>query len=188
MSGSRRCSEDLPQRGLEVPCILHFESPKTQPPELLDKTKRLINVALSLKIELPLPSCGPDSSDHSSAAPQPSQVKIEPAHTDDDEPQLISCSMADVEQPPAKKQKYICKEFEDVIMGVELSDLQINKAPNLLKAQFPQLNGLKSTLLQNNSTGLLAVDEVKNKLQIVHCKARHHWIVTTTVKCTSGYY
>ena len=157
-----------------MPCILHFKSPKTQPPELLDKTKRLINVALSLKIELPLPSCGPESSDHSSAAPQPSQVKIEPAHTDDDEPQLISCSMTDVEQPPAKKQKYICKEFEDIIMGVELSDLQINKAQNLLKAQFPQLNGLESILLQNNSTGLLAVDEVKNKLQIVHCKARHH--------------
>ena len=68
-------------------------------------------------------------------------------------------------------------------MGVELSDLQINVTQNLLKARFPQLNGLRSTLLQNNSSSLLAVDEVKNELQIVHCKARHHWIVATTVKC-----
>ena len=104
-------------------------------------------------------------------------IKIEPAQTDD-ESQLFS--MADVDQPPTKKQKL------DIIMGVELSDLQINMAQNLLKAQFPQLNGLKSTLQQTKSTGLLPVDEVKNKLQIIHCKARHHWIVATTVKCTNN--
>ena len=65
-----------------------------------------------------------------------SQIKIELAHTDD-ESQIINCSKADVDQPPAKKQKYICKQFKDIIMGVELSDLQINMAQNfinLLKA------------------------------------------------------
>ena len=133
MSSCRRYSEDLPQGGLKVSCILHFESPKTQPLELLDKTQRLINVALSLKIGLPLPSCSPESSNASSAASQPSQIKIELAHTDD-ESQIINCSKADVDQPPAKKQKYICKQFKDIIMGVELSDLQINMAQNLLKA------------------------------------------------------
>ena len=29
-------------------------------------------------------------------------------------------------------------------------------------------------MLQNNFTSLLAVNEVRNKLQVVHCKARHH--------------
>ena len=30
------------------------------------------------------------------------------------------------------------------------------------------------------------VDDMKNKLQIIHCKARHHWIVATTVKCANN--
>ena len=151
-----------------MPCILHFESPKAQPPELLDKTERLINVAPSLKVELPLPSCSPESSKASSAASQPSQVKIEPAHINDE-------STAAWQMLTSKKQKYMCKQFKDIIV-----------AQNLLKAHFPQLNGLRSILLQNNSSGLLAVDEVKNKLQIVHCKAGHHWIVAITVKCTNN--
>jgi len=71
-------------------------------------------------------------------------------------------------------------------MGVELSDLQINMAQNLLKVQFPQLNGLKSTLQQTKPAAVLTEDEAGNKLQIIHCKARHHWIVSTTVKCTNN--
>jgi len=120
----------LPQGGLEVTCILLFQTPKTQPPELLDKTERLVNVALSLKIDLPPTSL---QSTSSPAASQP-QIKIEPAHTDD-ESQMIN--MADVNQPPTKRQKLQCKQFEDIIMDIELSDLQINMAQNLLKAQFP---------------------------------------------------
>ena len=183
VSASRRYSEDLPQGGLEVPCILIFQTPKTQPPELLEKTERLISAALSLKIESPLPPISSESSSASSPAASQPQIKIEPPQTDD-ESQLFS--MADVDQPLTKRLRLQCKQFEDIIMGVELSDLQINMAQNLLKAQFPKLNGLKSTLQQTKSTDLLPVDEVKNKLQIIHWKARHHWIVATTVKCTNN--
>ena len=70
-------------------------------------------------------------------------------------------------------------------MGDELSDTHINMAQNLLKAQFPLLNGLKSTLLQGKQQ-TFTEDEVKNKLQIIHCLERHHWIVATSVKCASG--
>ena len=137
LSASRRYSEDLPQGGLEVPCILIFQTPKTQPPEMLEKTERLISAALSLKIELPLPPISSESSSASIPAASQPQIKIEPAQNDD-ESQLFS--MADVDQPPTKRQKLQCKQFEDIIMGVELSDLQINMAQTLLKAQFPQLN------------------------------------------------
>ena len=51
-------------------------------------------------------------------------------------------------QPPAKRKKLSSKEIEDIIMGNDLSDTHINMAQNLLKAQFPLLNGLNSTLLQ----------------------------------------
>jgi len=179
VSGNRRHSEDLPQGGLEVPCTLIFQTPKTQPLELIDKTERLINVALSVEIKLSLPSIiSPESSSASSVAASQPQIKIEPAQTNDES------QMVDVDQPSTKKQKLRCKEFKDIIIGVELSDLQINMAQNFLKAQFPQLNGLKSTLQQTKSAAVLT-DEMRNKLQIIHCKAQHHWIVATTVKCTN---
>ena len=65
------------------------------------------------------------------------------------------------------------------------SDLHINMAQNLLKKQFPWLKGLKSTLLQGKQQ-IFTEDEVKNKLQIIHCFERHHWILATTVKCANG--
>ena len=41
--------------------------------------------------------------------------------------------------PPAtKRRKLPNKEVEDFIMGNELSDIHVNLAQNLLKAQFPQ--------------------------------------------------
>ena len=89
------------------------------------------------------------------------------------------------DQPPAKKQKLSSKEIEDIIMGNELSDFHINMAQNLLKAQFPWLNGLKPTLLQGKQQ-TFTEDEVKNKLQIIHCYEQRHWIVATTVKCANG--
>ena len=43
--------------------------------------------------------------------------------------------------PPRKKQKFDEKE---IIMGKELTDLAINYAQELLKAQRPKFNGFKS--------------------------------------------
>ena len=38
--------------------------------------------------------------------------------------------------------------MERIIMGEELSDVDINLAQRLLRVQFPKLGGLQSTLLQ----------------------------------------
>ena len=101
---------------------------------------------------------------------------------------LIATKEVDTEdQAPAKRQKLSSKEVEDIIMGHELSDIHINLAQNLLKSQFPQLKGLQSTLLQGKkSKQAFTDDEIKNKLQIIHCYDRHHWIVATTVTCEQG--
>jgi len=69
-------------------------------------------------------------------------------------------------------------------MGNELSDLHINKAQSLLKAQFLQVNGLILSLLQ--SKDLQPTGSVSNKIQIVHCSECHHWVVATTVNCKDG--
>ena len=50
VNGNTRYSQDLPQRGLEVPCILTFRTSKKVE---LDKTESLIRNALSTEIELP---------------------------------------------------------------------------------------------------------------------------------------
>ena len=66
--------------------------------------------------------------------------------------------------------------IEDVIMGKELSDIDISLAQNLLKGQFPyKLWDLHSK-----------VDKKEGKmLQIVHCTSQHHWIVNTTALAKS---
>ena len=56
-------------------------------------------------------------------------------------------------------------------MGEELTDEEINLAQQLLKKQFPNLNGFKSTLLQDKKCSLIE-KEVRDKVQIIHCKGR----------------
>ena len=46
-------------------------------------------------------------------------------------------------------------------MGEELSDVHINLAQRLLRAQFPELNGLLSTLLQEKETSVIEKKERK---------------------------
>ena len=67
-------------------------------------------------------------------------------------------------------------------MGNELSDDEINLAQQLLKEQYNKLNGLQSTLLQSKHLNLTE-NEIRNKIQIIHCYPRHHWIVASTVGC-----
>ena len=70
-------------------------------------------------------------------------------------------------------------------MGAELSNLHINLAQRVIKEQFPHINGLESTLLQGKQHTLTEC-MVKNKLQIIHCLQRHHWIAANTINNASG--
>ena len=70
-------------------------------------------------------------------------------------------------------------------MGDELSDLHINLAQRILKEQFSHINGLESTLLQGKRR-TQTEDMVKNKLQIIHCLEKHHWITASTVNNAPG--
>ena len=85
--------------------------------------------------------------------------------------------------PQKKRVKHV--DIEYIIMGEELNDTEINLAQQLLKTQFPNLNGLKSTLLQEKKI-VLTENSVRNKVQIIHCKSRHHWVVASTVHCNTG--
>ena len=96
---------------------------------------------------------------------------------------LVDQDEPHVDEPPKKKAKII--NFEGVVMGEQLTDAEINFAQSLLKKQFPKLNGLASTLYQEKKT-ILSEASVQNKLQIIHCNSRHHWIVASTLNCPLG--
>ena len=87
------------------------------------------------------------------------------------------------QSPPNKKQKIFSEE--QIIMGQDLSDIEINLAQELLKTQHPGLNGLRSTLFQERREAIAENNPVNN-VQIVHCRGRHHWITVTTVNCKPG--
>ena len=86
---------------------------------------------------------------------------------------------ADV-SPPSKRVRL--GDMEKIIMGKELTDIEINLAQQLLKSQFPEVNRLQSTLLQDKHT-ILTEKSVHDKIQIIHCKTQHHWVVATTINC-----
>ena len=69
-------------------------------------------------------------------------------------------------------------EIENIVLADELLDMQINLAQRVLKLKqrFSELNGLESILYQNKQQ-FLSENDVKNKLQIIHCEQRHHWIL-----------
>lgn len=176
VTGRRRYSSDLPQGGLEVPCKLKFY---TKDKSKADKTEKLIKNSLSKNIADKITAVDARISNHPETGTSKSQ-NVSASIS------LASINLdSDVEQP-AKKQKIGSKEVEEIIMGNELSDLHVNMAQNLLKAQFPQFNGFCSTLLQGKELPVQPADAVKNKVQIIHCNKRHHWIVATTVKCENG--
>ena len=63
--------------------------------------------------------------------------------------EALTTDVIDVEEitcSPAKKKTKL--DTEHIIMGEELTDLDINVAQQMLKVQFHHINGLQSALLQ----------------------------------------
>ena len=173
VTGRCRYSADLVQGGIEIPCKLTFI---TDSETEYNKTRKLVEDALSVKLS---------SSSKTSAGIKLGTQKDDADSSILNDDALIKIEDVDIQadQPPPSKK---CKiDFEAVIMGEILTDVHINLAQTLLKSQFDQLNGLNNTLYQARKV-TLTKDTVANKLQIIHCKARSHWIVATTVKCTPG--
>ena len=90
---------------------------------------------------------------------------------------LTAHSSTDNQSPPKKKAKNFSEE--DLIMGQELSDLEINFAQELLKGQYPKVSGLQSTLFQERIK-LFSTGFITSCIQIIHCKMRHHWVTAST--------
>ena len=153
-SPSRRYSVDIPQGGLEIPCVLKFDEDEKDVTkiDILIKYARHKNIKVSTDVTVTL----------------------------------------DETEPPEKKMKLTDSnsthsgvgngpETETISCGGKL-DLHINYAQQLLKEQFPNLNGLQSTLFQSKKQ---ARGTVKNQLQVIHSR-EDHWIVASTVGSKDG--
>ena len=63
-------------------------------------------------------------------------------------------------------------------IGERLNDHHIKYAQAILKKQFPCLEGLQLTLLQEKNQ-----DKIQNGIQIIFCQSRQNWVVASTIVC-----
>ena len=194
VKGNRRRSEDLPQGGLEIPCLLTFDGPE----EIVDKVRKRFGEVerrqatsadkLAVTTDDRSKDCAQGSDngapttkhDHKSQEVQfatiikeEAKVEVERAR---EEPKKES-------EPPTSLTIWL--QFNDMVLtendkhtiesGKCLADQHMNFAQRLLKHQFPKINGLRLTLLQEQSHSLAT----SNAVQLLHIKA-NHWIVACT--------
>ena len=156
--GTRRFSDDLPQGGLEVPCLLMFRGQPTS----VAKVKRLV-----LALCKP-PSLGMKQSnkkrkvvcdvvqEHTSPFPRKAWLTLK------------KCKLTDVDRAT-------------IISGGKLTDEHISFAQTILQMQFNDLLGLESTLLLHKHTNSpLPTNATSLVVQIIH-SLWNHWIVATTI-------
>ena len=188
VNGHCRYSADIPQGGMEVPCILTFTALCSSEGE---KTKKLLQSLLSTenvsmnaedvvepsKVSKAVESVAvPEDKSEDTIAPSPPRS-----------PQDITVGSVDLTEgdvSPVRKKRKVC-DMERIIMEEELTDETINRAQQLLKSKYPKFNGFQSTLLQGKKMPLTNT-QIHNKVQIIHCSKRNHWVAATTVNCKEG--
>uniref|UniRef100_A0A1X7U0H8 Ubiquitin-like protease family profile domain-containing protein n=1 Tax=Amphimedon queenslandica TaxID=400682 RepID=A0A1X7U0H8_AMPQE len=72
-------------------------------------------------------------------------------------------------------------ERKTLVEGNELTDKHINAYQGLLKAKFPHIKGLYSTLAPSSVQG----GWIDSYIQILHCNG-YHWIMASTISCDVG--
>lgn len=171
VTGSRRYSEDLEQGGLEIPCILTFEGDSTY----TSKAKKVVesNLATTAIDRTPSKRRKVTKSPAVLSPISPFNVEDYDTSATPTKPQWVK--LAGIELTQTDK--------EDILSGKKLDDRTINIAQGLLKRQFKELTGLRSTLLQAREPP--KEDNDHCKIQIVHSRG-DHWIVASTILATEN--
>ena len=156
VTGNRQYSRDLPQGGLEIPCILIF----TGNSEHLSKARKLLDACDLKETE----EC----------------IKIAECEVAGAEAKKRRVDDEQVESPVWVRvsglvlYKY---DHDRLSGGLELTDMHINASQRLLKSQFPKFQGLSSTLSPTHIHNW-----TDNYIQVLHCRS-NHWITISTVGC-----
>ena len=178
VTGDRRYASDLLQGGLEIPAVLFFTAAKRDKGQ---KAKKLIEDTLDVKVTVSEARSEVHTPSSLSPTTKELAIKTETERDIIEEEYVINLTEPDAELPVAKKAKVF--DGERIIMEQQLSDVEINFAQQLLKEQFPKVNGLTNTLYHEKRVEC-GEASVLNKLQIVHCKTRQYWIVASTFGCS----
>ena len=157
VTDERQYSRDVPQGGLEVPCVLKF----TGELKYIEKIKKL----------LPLPRRKPAVDE-----PALKKRKLDLSVADDDCGGLHSSN--DDFWIRFGSLILTAEDRKLIIEGKELNDKHIDFAQSLIKHQFTNIEGFISTLLFSNKDCALHKPGVPI-IQIVHTHG-NHWIVATT--------
>ena len=149
---NKKYSWDLVQGGLEIPCILMVRAVK----DLVDKASKLLAISdmkaaetindmkVTDTVETSL-SVETKESDELSEAPAIKRIKVEQTEM---KAKIEKSQVVWTAFPSTRIQLHIADKslIQD---SCKLSDKHINFTQAILRAQFPQCDGLQNTLLQN---------------------------------------
>lgn len=175
ITGHRRNSKDLPQGGLEVPCIYTFSGSMN----MVEKTgNRLVELKVPVsQMRNPLVSDGdcvpPYAVDLTPHSPQATAAMDNVASL---VPPVTPTVNADV-WTEVMDIKLTQTDKTLISDGSMLTDQYINCAQRFLHQQFPHLGGLRSTLMQAKPFR----PEAGNIVQIFHVQG-NHWIAAASQK------
>lgn len=170
VTGKRNYSKDLPQGGVEVPCTLTFKSPNKK---LLQRTQTLVEKVHREEKAITGEVTSDQLVSQEIDAPKEKRPKLE-----EQIEQPNQCGTWVTGLP--NNIMLTLHEKSLLIDGHELTDLHINASQALIKAKFPSINGLSSTLAPSSVGGWTA-----NYLQIFHCNG-NHWVAVSTMGCAYG--
>ena len=141
--GMRRYSRDLPQGGLEVPCILTFSGES----KLVDKVELLLKEITIETVKEHDKSNELKSKDNSESK-SPDCKRSKPDYW------IVMDGMI-----------LTSIDKEAIVNGLELNDMHVSFSQKLLGNQFPSIVGLRSPLVPVTEIGCW----IANYLQIFHC-------------------
>ena len=175
---NRKYSRDLPQGGLEIPCVLTLRGIK----DLVDKAVKLLAISktkvipVKVKVETSSPVEKEDG-DVLPETPTAKRIKVEQkeAEVRIEESQVVWATLPNTRIQLHTKDKLMIEG------GCKLSDKHINFAHAILRAQFPQCEGLQNTLLQSR----MRWSPGSKIVQILHVRS-DHWVVISNIFCSKN--
>ena len=184
VTGRRQYSRDLPQGGLEIPCVYVFEGQGDD----LDKVKKLMQ-ARKHKPNW-IENQQQASSSEEAVAKRMKADKEDTPHQEvvllDDcaDKTVVTDNQPETEEEPVWLQigpiNLIQSDLELLSGGLRLNDNHINAGQFILKSQFPSIKGLSSTQ-QPSSYGYW----VNHYLQVLHCGG-NHWVAVSSIGCNES--
>ena len=141
-------SRDLAQGGLEIPCVLMLQGIK----DLVGKAVKLLAISdtkvvlVTVKVEISSPVEKEDSDVlQETVGPATKRVKVEQKEMEAriEESQVVWATFSSTRIQLHTEDKLMIED------SCKLSDKHINFAHAILRAQFPQCEGLQNTLLQS---------------------------------------